>query len=244
MLLGAIILAVSVSAQFISEQRKTFLGQLDITQINEKALQRQYELSLAKRKKHIHEAVKGGTEEVREGRPELLSAGNSINIRLLGYWDALNMFMQNPITGVGAGNFGDHSLIVQLQSSNAFCGDPKKGYVSCVVSTKFTSPHSNILHVLSEFGLIGAGIFAAFILLTILHLYQAMKRTASPKLMALGWYLGGMWFFFVTTSQFYGNYFTDFRFYLMAGCVAAFVAGISVQEYGQGTEVAPGKRIS
>lgn len=219
-LLGVLIGAIAVSAQFIPDQRKVFLGQA-VNLTNMQSLNRMLAADLA---------AEDGPELAAKDRPELLKAGNSANFRLLYYRDALTMIMQNPVTGVGSGNFGNYSPTQFLQSNNALCEDTEKKFVICTQPTSFTSPHSNILHVLSELGLVGGGLFAAFILLPVLRFYKAMRRAASPKLTDLGWYLGGMWLFILTESQFYGNYFTDFRFYLMTGCIVAFVSGISVQE--------------
>lgn len=239
-LLGCLIGAIAVSAQFIPDQRKVFLGQV-VNLTSKQSLSRMLEADLAV-EDNRHDKVVGSTYNFPRmteyqgdfpsltDRPELLKAGNSANFRLLYYREALTMIMQNPVTGVGSGNFGNYSPTQLLQSNNALCEDTEKKFVICTQPTNFTSPHSNILHVLSELGLVGGGLFAAFILLPVLRLYKAMRRAASQKLTDLGWYLGGMWLFILTESQFYGNYFTDFQFYLVTGCIAAFVSGISVQE--------------
>jgi O-antigen ligase len=209
-LLGTLIVSIVVSVQLIPDKRKIFLGQLDIMSTS------------------IPDLVLRYTPD--KDKVEPLKEGNSASIRLLYYRDVLNIILKNPVSGVGVGSFGNYSSIVQLQSNNALCGDPIKGYVKCTGTTNFASPHSNILHVITELGLAGAGVFVAFILLAIQRLQKLVRETPRQEVKVLGWYLGGMWLFFFTASQFYGNYFTDFQFYLLTGCLAAFIAGDSGQE--------------
>ena len=226
LLLGVLILSVIISASMLPQSRKDFIGQLNVMNLPPISKQvppisKQNEIS--------------NSSELPENplklRPQILLDGNSSAIRVLLYYDALNLIARFPFFGVGAGNFGVYSPIVKLQSENALCADKKEVRLICPQSPIFSSPHSTILHVFAELGIFGMVVFSALMFFLAKGLYIAVNKSANERIKSYAWYLGGGWLFFLILDQFYGNYFTSFQFYLWTGCVAAFLSNVAIHNY-------------
>ncbi|MEE8261287.1 MAG: O-antigen ligase family protein [Gammaproteobacteria bacterium] len=136
-------------------------------------------------------------------------AGNSPMIRRSLYLDAIAMSTESPVHGVGAGNFG-----IYASSFQDYLG----------------SPHSSLLHVLSELGIIGGLIFGGLIFATFMkltRLYWGARVSLETRVIA--WLLGALWAFYVVHDQFSGNYFSSMPFYLLTGCVATLTSGVKIK---------------
>jgi len=112
----------------------------------------------------------------------LLEGVNSTAIRLVLYREAVDLSLRHPLTGVGAGNFGNHS-----------CAGPK------------SYPHSTILQAFAELGIIGGGLLLALFASTLVSITRALfsKKIVVPH--AIFWL--SLLAFFGMTDQVYGSYF-------------------------------------
>jgi len=123
---------------------------------------------------------------------------NSIAIRWVLYQEAMAMFLENPIFGVGAARFGEQS-----------CTGPK-GF-----------PHSTIFQVLAELGVSGGGMLIGMLIIaavTLLrrilsNMHRANWSTDAFSLAFLAMFLGA--------DQIYGNYFLSVASWMMLGIVAS-----------------------
>ena len=148
----------------------------------------------------------GGRQIPGEARPVLGETScqpikervNSIAIRWVIYQEAMTMFLENPIFGVGAARFGEQS-----------CLGPK-GF-----------PHSTILQVLAELGVNGGGMLIGMLIIaanTLLRrilsdMHRANWSTDAFILAFLAMFLGA--------DQIYGNYFMSVGSWMMLGIVAS-----------------------
>lgn len=128
-----------------------------------------------------------------------LRGGDSISVRELLYIESVAMFRENPLLGVGPAKFGQFS-----------CWASAGSY-----------PHSTLLHILAELGLLGGALFFAALVLASRALlrYQSQSRDvghAQPSIGALA-----LLCVFFLADQFYGNYFMATGSWLMLGLAAS-----------------------
>ncbi len=83
-------------------------------------------------------------------------------------WD---MFMDNLWTGVGFGNFGQNWLEHQ---GNYFAESQDESIYKLAVN--LASAHSQYLHILAETGILGIGIFLAFLFSILSSIYTGLRR--------------------------------------------------------------------
>ena len=155
-------------------------------------------------------------------------AGVSSRVRSLLIRDAIDSFLGNSVFGVGFGNFGNYSPTVKASSENSFCytGSSREGNVRsyrCVQPVRFAHPHSSALHILSELGLVGIGVYGMVLGACLGLLWKCVQRHKTISNVRLVAALGIVWLFYLGLDQIYGSYFSSFRFYLLTGCVAALV---------------------
>jgi len=128
---------------------------------------------------------------------------NSVTIRWVLYREAVAMFVQSPILGVGAARFGERS-----------CAGIQ-GY-----------PHSTILQGFSELGLIGGGLFLG--LLSLAALTLARRFIVAKNVMhsnpTTGPFALALFAAFLLADQIYGNYFMATGMCLMLGVAASMSA--------------------
>jgi hypothetical protein len=128
-------------------------------------------------------------------RCKLLQSTNSISVRSMLYQEAMHMFFAEPLTGVGAGKYGQHSCWV---ASEAY-------------------PHSTVLHVLSELGLFGGLLFMAACIVALTVLLRSKSPTndgSSNQIYACCLCLLTV---FLISDQVYGNYFMASGTWLLIG---------------------------
>jgi O-antigen ligase len=146
------------------------------------------------------------SREINTGGPILpgdscraLRGGDSISVRQLLYVEAVAMFKENPLFGVGAAKFG---------------------HFSCWASAG-SYPHSTLLHVLAELGLLGGCLFLAALALAsgaLLRYPSQTKDVAHAQASVAAFALICLFFL---ADQFYGNYFMTTGSWLMLGLAAS-----------------------
>lgn len=124
---------------------------------------------------------------------------NSISDRWVHYRSAWEIFLAKPLTGVGANSYGFYS-----------CRGP--GWF----------PHTTILQVLAELGVIGGLLYFPLIWLVFWAPITRYKLEVNVPFRAnMGWLLAFVVLQF-TTSQFNGNYFMSAGLYFAMGLAASF----------------------
>lgn len=131
--------------------------------------------------------------------------GNSIAIRYILYREAIDLLVANPISGVGAGNFGFYSCFTNEHQP-------------------FASPHSTVLHVLSELGLMGGLLFFGIVLIVSIGLIKQIWRDGFEGENLTAWMLTALWIYYFIVDQFSHSYFTVVHFFLLAGVIASLLA--------------------
>lgn len=126
-------------------------------------------------------------------------SGNSVSARHILFAEAARMFLEHPVFGVGAGNFGLF-----------YCG-PK---------SEFASPHNMQAHLLTEYGLIGA---LPWLLLFLFILYRLMKmlQTSGTQIDEASLCIISLWLFTVAIAQISGNVYIDFNVFMLTGAAVA-----------------------
>jgi len=127
------------------------------------------------------------------------SAEGSFLYRLSGIYQSLNLFLDNPLIGVGVGNYG---------------------WFHCGVKGDFIYPHNIILQIISESGLIGLAVFSFCIYKT--HRYGAeFIRSAEDNIHGdVRKLFLNFWIFCFLVAIFSGNAYGDTLFYLLSGIVS------------------------
>lgn len=136
-----------------------------------------------------------------------IERNNSIAMRWLMYQEAIAMFLENPILGVGAGRFGVRSCA---------------GYMGF--------PHSTILQGVAELGVIGGGLLIVLLLITLLTLIRIMvpmKTRANWQANAFALALFGA---FMLADQIYGNYMMATGTWMLIG----YAAGVRANGQAEG----------
>jgi len=131
----------------------------------------------------------------------MLKNQDSIQIRKVFLGEAIELILERPLWGIGAGTFGDHSCL------------PARGM-----------PHNTVLHIFAELGLVGGLLFIGFLMANLIVLFRAIKRSddkVQPVFLGVLMLLG----LHILVDQIQGNYFFAIGFYLFAGITAAIQAG-------------------
>lgn len=115
--------------------------------------------------------------------------------RLVQLSDAGRLFLESPLFGIGATNFG-------LRYS---------GY-----PTEFGSPHSLFAQVLVEYGLIGASLLA-LMLVKIIRTFSRRMRSQDDHARPAAWGLFGVWMFVLIQAQSSGNLFYSYHVFMVTG---------------------------
>lgn len=131
--------------------------------------------------------------------------GNSTAVRYTLYGEAIGLLTANPISGVGAGNFGFYSCFKNQ-------GSP------------FASPHSTVLHVLSELGVVGGLLFIGIVLIASIGLVWRVWQDGFDGKNLTVWMLTALWIYYFTVDQFSHSYFTVVHFFLLVGVIASLLA--------------------
>jgi O-antigen ligase len=107
----------------------------------------------------------------------------SNDFRLLMYKLSYEMFAQNPVLGVGAGNFGLEVNRYRLAYSK---GNPADQLLAQAETTIPERTHNEYLQILSELGIVGALIFGWFLVGIGLIVWRSLRniRSAPPQALA------------------------------------------------------------
>ncbi|HWA70596.1 MAG TPA: O-antigen ligase family protein [Rhizomicrobium sp.] len=125
-------------------------------------------------------------------------SGDSVLAHITLYREGIRLFSESPLFGVGASNFGLH-----------FCGD----------TIEMGGPHSTILHLLSEYGLVGALIWSLWFFSVVLTFKRADRRyEGEQKLMLRIIFL--LWLYEFLALQTSGNLYVDYQPYIFTGMLA------------------------
>ncbi len=123
---------------------------------------------------------------------------NSIAMRWVLYKEAIAMFSEHPVFGVGPARFGARS-----------CTGPM-GF-----------PHSTILQGLAELGVIGGGLLIGLLTLAAVTLVRPFLRVRQGEGWAAGAFVMALFAMFLVADQIYGNYFMSASMWLMLGIAAS-----------------------
>lgn len=127
---------------------------------------------------------------------------NSIADRWIHYRSAWEIFLAKPLVGVGANSYGFYS-----------CAGP--GWY----------PHSTILQVLAELGILGGLLYFPLLLMVVsVPIKRYLATTDMPLKENMSWLLAYM-ALQITISQFNGNYFMSASLYFIIGIAASFYDG-------------------
>ena len=130
---------------------------------------------------------------------------NSMAIRWVLYREAMVMFSENPVFGVGAARFGEQSCVgVGLKSF----------------------PHSTILQGFAELGVIGGSLLAGLLVLTAITLARPFLSVRRGSNWSAGAFALALFAAFLVADQIYGNYFMAVGSWLMLGIAASMRANV------------------
>lgn len=138
-----------------------------------------------------------GVPVLGESSCEPFKGDNSVKIRLVLYQEAIAIFLQKPLLGVGVAAFGQHS---------------------CAGLGGF--PHSTVLQVLAEMGLLGGVVFAALIALagdTLIK--RALYSNSGSKSGVISFYVA-LFVSVMLAGEIYWNVFMAVATYLLIGISA------------------------
>lgn len=122
---------------------------------------------------------------------------NSISIRLNLYREAMEIFLQRPLLGVGVSSFGLYS-----------CLGPE------------VYPHSTILQILSELGLLGICVYSILIILTFTKLLSIKRKIMIGYESSSIDFLISLFLISLIADQIYGNYLISITSWLIIGITA------------------------
>lgn len=122
---------------------------------------------------------------------------DSIAMRWVLYQEAVTISLQQPLFGIGAGAFGLYS-----------CSGPN-GF-----------PHSTILQVISELGVLGGVIFFILIILTGHAIIRERRSTQTVQVSISTTFVAPLLVSVLVADQIYGNFFMATAFFLLTGIVA------------------------
>ena len=108
------------------------------------------------------------------------------------------MFITTPLIGVGAAKFGHYS-----------CWTAANSY-----------PHSTLLQVFAELGLLGGGLFVTVLILALFTLWPDAAHAKSKAYAKISASAFALLCVFIFADQFYGNYFMATGTWLMLGIAA------------------------
>ena len=141
------------------------------------------------------------TPPLKEALPPVLqeqcvTGCNSVSARYYLYLDALEIFENNPILGIGANSYG-----MYLE------GD----------SSSLASPHNLTLYIFMELGIVG-GVLYVFMIGGVIFYFKrntSHKEISGDKTKLHVIFM--LWGFVLLSEQFSGNYFVTYQFYAMTG---------------------------
>ncbi len=128
-------------------------------------------------------------------------SGNSSFSRMIMVMEAARLLIEHPGFGVGVGNFG---------------------FSDCETRSEFASPHNMLIHLLVDFGLIGA---LPWILLFLIILYRLLQMLRISRGQPREAYLHilSIWLFAMVVAQISGNVYIDFNIFMLTGAAVTIV---------------------
>lgn len=134
------------------------------------------------------------------GEQACAAVKDSISDRWVHYQTALAIFFSHPLAGVGANRYGHYS-----------CSGP--GWF----------PHSTILQVLAELGLLGVAVYGLMLLMALHAIWKHYHSSDDVLAKAIAGWLLAYLIFQLATSQLYGNYFLSAGLYFVVGVASRIV---------------------
>lgn len=125
-----------------------------------------------------------------------LTIDGSIISRIIMWSEAINLFLDNIIFGVGSSNYG---------------------YYYCGQSEDLASPHMYILHIASELGIIGV----IFYILFLFFIFKISTKNDLHLKSGTNFIFLSIWIYLILISQFNGNYFYDLHIFFISGLLAS-----------------------
>lgn len=141
------------------------------------------------------------------GGCNITTGGDSIIAHILMFSEAWRLFLSAPLFGVGASNFG---------------------LEWCDQKIEFASPHSWLLHILTEQGIIGLMPWLFFVG-GIIRLRSASMRTLAGNDAIVARIVFLQWVFLFTAMQASGNLFTDYQFLVLSGMMVTCLTPVAVR---------------
>lgn len=203
---GAILVALLVGAATMIVGYGPVLRRITLLLILFCAVTVSWKMMPGERKVHFDQASsiqKDGGQLQRHARSNCQVYGDSVATRVLLYDSAFKLFLDSPLLGAGAGNYGI------------------RGY--CDFDESFMSPHSTLLQALSELGLTGALVYLILVGLTAYGSIKIVLREAGQR-QRLALILAAVWSFFILQDQISGNYFTGYHFFAATGLISGLLA--------------------
>jgi O-antigen ligase len=151
----------------------------------------------------ILDAAPGATGSTRKAESILGDAAcktivDSVSDRWVHYEQAVALFLARPLWGAGANHYG---------------------FYACTGPGSF--PHSTLLQVFSELGIIVGVVYCTLLMMTLQALLQAYRRSAKPTEEAVWTWLVAFAVVQVLIAQLNGNYFVSAALYYMMGVAAS-----------------------
>ena len=123
---------------------------------------------------------------------------DTVAVRVELYREAVELFLRKPVTGAGTGRFGLESCCF-------------------AESIALTTPHSTVLHVLSELGVSGAAPFVVLNLMLLGIAWRVIRVQSSDPTLHLACVVAAAWVYIVIYDQISANYLSSLRYYLFSG---------------------------
>jgi O-antigen ligase len=132
------------------------------------------------------------------GSEACLSIKDSISDRWIHYQTAISLFIKYPIFGVGANHYGDYA---------------------CTKPGSF--PHSTILQVLSELGVMGGLLYLTLLFTAFKKIYTRYHSSINLKVRAITAWILSFFVMQLVIGQLYGNYYFSASLYFALGIASS-----------------------
>jgi O-antigen ligase len=130
-----------------------------------------------------------------------ITSGDSLLVRLTLLGEAWRLFVESPLLGIGATNFG-----------LSYCGEQHE----------FASPHSLIPQIIVEFGVIGVLVWFTMILSMVYASFKKIKvGDIRHQTIAVG--IFSIWIFIFMMAQYSNTMYYNYHFYILTGLLVSMI---------------------